>query len=534
MNSKEGFNLTPRADMTHRYYTAGGISRRTFVYGATAFGSALATIGMGAGDGYAQPRKGGVLKFGNAGGSPEDNLDPRKITDGVVVLAAFATYNLLVEVDDNGKATPELAESWEARPGAVTWIFNIRKGVSFHNGKELDADDVIYSLNLHRGDSSSGAKSTLSGIKSIRKVTPHQLEFTLHEANADMPYTLSDFHLMIVPDGWTDWLKPVGTGAFSVEGFKPGVSASGNRNPNYWKTGRGHVDRYEITVINSFEKRLEALTNGDVHLINRVDRGSVERIKANPDLEIARSPGGQHFTLLMQCHQPPFDNADLRKALKYSINREAAVEAILHGYGSVGNDHPIPKHDPNFNSELPVRPYDPEKGRFYLKKAGFDTLTVDLITSPAAFPEAPSTAELYKKHAKKSGIDINVQVKPSHGYWNDVWMKVPFCMSFWGGRATSDMMLSTAYKSDSNWNDTFWRREDFDKLLLEARGMLDADKRRQIYWDLQKMIHDDGGNIVPMFAEFVDCRRTFIKGLTPSPVFELSGLRAAERCWIDA
>jgi len=480
-----------------------------------------------------QPRKGGILRSGNLGGSSNDDLDPRKITDSVVGLVSWATYNQLVEIDDHGKACPELAESWEAKADATEWLINLRQGVQFHHGKELDASDVIYSLNLHRGDSNSGGRYALSNVKDIKKTNSHQIRITLNEPNADMQYALSDYHLMIVPDGWNDWLNPVGTGAFSLDKFEPGKGASGTLNPNYWKEGRGHLAGYEVTTINDFEERLDALKSGRIDMMNRVDRSVINDIEALPELDIVRSAGGQHFTLPMLCDRPPFDNPHLRAALKLAIDREAIVENVLHGNGRVGNDHPVPHYDTFFNSELPIRPYDPDKAKYYLNKAGFDNFSIDLETSQVAFTEAPETAEEYQQHAAKAGIDINVKLKPANQHWNEVWMKAPLCMSFWGGRPTADMTLSTVYKSNADWNEAYWSNEKFDRLLLEARSLVDEDKRRPIYWELQEMVHEDGGSIIPMFTDFVDCKRKGVKGLTPSTVFELSGLRAMERCWLD-
>ena len=516
-------------------YSQGQVNRIAFIERARAIGvsSHAAEAWIGEMD-ATKPRKGGVLRFGNSGGSGSDNLNPRTITDGVAGIAAYATYNLLVEIDDNGKAVPELAESWSSNADATQWLVDIRKGVTFHNGKTLIAEDVVYSLNLHRGKEISGAKGIVAGIREIKAAGKNRIEISLDQPNADFAYVLSDYHLMIVPDGWKDWTRPIGTGAYVLDYFEPGVRGAGDRNLDYWKQGRGHADRYEIEVINDFEKRLAALASGEFDLMNRVERNRVDFIKKHyPQLTVTRAPGGQNFVILMMCDRPPFDNADVRRALKYAIDRKEIVDTVLNGYGTVGNDHPIPHYDRYFHSELPLRPYDPDKSRHYLKKAGLDGLSVELATSSAAFTEAPATADLYSRQAKRAGIDVKVARRKFEGYWDDVWMKEPFCMSFWGGRPTADMMLSAIYESNADWNDTHWHAPDFGKFLLEARRTRNEEKRRAIYWRLQEMVHEDGGYIVPMFADFVDCINKRIRGLSPSPAFELSSLRAAERCWID-
>ena len=132
----------------------------------------------------------------------------------------------MVEIGPDGEAVGELLESWDTKPGATEWVFNVRKGVSFHSGKTLDADDIIYSLNLHRGDTKSAAKDLLSAISDIKKLGPNQVGITLSTGNADLPYNLSDYHVLVVPNGFTDWAKPDGTGAYALWKASSPASAS--------------------------------------------------------------------------------------------------------------------------------------------------------------------------------------------------------------------------------------------------------------------------------------------------------------------
>jgi peptide/nickel transport system substrate-binding protein len=522
-------------DQLTKTMSAARMGRREFMGRAAALGvsTALASGVLASGGHAEEPRKGGTLKLGMSGGSTSDSLNPITYTDMVSLNQAWQVMNGLVEITPDMQAKGELLESWEAKPGATEWVFNVRKGVQFHNGKPLDADDILYSINLHRGAASkSPAKPVISGISDIRKVDAHQIAITLSGGNADLPYILSDYHLVVVPNGFADWAKPMGTGGYILQHYEPGVRSTATRNPNYWKPGSAHVEAVEITVINDATARTNALLAGEIHVMNRVDRKTVGLLKQNSRVEVVRSAGGQHYTLLMNCEKGPLADNNIRLALKYAIDRDRILKTILRGYGSLGNDHPIPKTDRFCNKELPQRPYDPDKAKYYLKQAGVDRFKIDLSTSDAAFAGAVDTAVLYQGAATKAGIDINVKREPADGYWDNVWMKAPFCMSYWGGRPTADQMLSIAYKSDAAWNDSAWRRPAFDKLLIEARALLDDDKRRPLYWEMQKMIHDDGGNLIPMFADYIDAASTKVRGFTPSPVFDLAGGRISEVVWL--
>ena len=106
--------------------------------------------------------------------------------------------------------------------------------------------------------------------------------------------------------------------------------------------------------------------------------------------------------------------------------------------------------------------------------------------------------------ASKAGINLKRPVRePNDGYWSDVWMKKPFSAVYWSGRPVEDQMFSTAYKCGAAWNDSFWCNDRFDELLVKARSELDEDKRREMYWEMQALVSNEGGVIIPMFANYV-------------------------------
>ena len=207
---------------------------------------------------------------------------------------------------------------------------------------------------------------------------------------------------------------------------------------------------------------------------------------------IERVPSKGHYVFIMHCNTPPFDNNDLRMALKLSIDREAMIQTILQGYATIGNDFPISKSYPYFPADIEQRPYDPEEAKHYYQKSGHSG-SILLRTSEVAFPGAVDAATLYQQQAAKAGIQIEVQREPGDGYWDNVWNKQPFCASYWGGRPTQDSMYSTAYYSKADWNDTRFFNPDFDKMLLAARGELDDVKRAQIYHDMAVLVRDRAG-----------------------------------------
>jgi peptide/nickel transport system substrate-binding protein len=233
----------------------------------------------------------------------------------------------------------------------------------------------------------------------------------------------------------------------------------------------------------------------------------------------------------MQVTQPPFDNVDVRTALKWAINREDIAKKVFLGHATPGNDNPIAPSVKFATNPEPVYKYDPEKAKFHLKKAGMSNLKVDLSVADAAFTGAVDAATLYKEHAKAAGIDLNIVREPDDGYWDNVWLKKAWVGGYWSGRPTCDWMLTTVYAKGAAWNETQWANPRFNELLVSARGETDEKKRKGMYAEMQQLIHDDGGVIVLVFNNYVEAASKKLAHNKIAPNWECDGLKIAERWW---
>lgn len=516
--------------------TQGKITRRDFLARLSALGisATLSPALLATSVNAATPQKGGRLRLGVAGGSTTDSLDPGKITDAMAQSINWQVRNCLVEVDLKGHLIPELAESWEPITGSAKWMFKLRQDVEFHNGKALEAEDVIFSINHHRGkDSKSAAKGIVDPIQDIEADGKHTVVFTLKEGNADFPFIMSDYHLTIVPAGTrgADWEKGIGTGGYALVSHEPGYNALTKRNPNYWKQGRAHFDEVETIGIADVTARATALNTGQIDAMNRFELKTIHLLKRVTGLQIINVTGYRHFSIPMLTDREPFNDNDVRLALKYAIDREHVLQQILRGYGSIGNDHPIAPNQKYYASELPQRKYDPDKAKFHMKKAGMLDYTFQLHGADAAFGGAVDAAVLFKEHAAKAGIKIEVVREPNDGYWENVWMKKPWVMCYWSGRATADWMFSTAYTEDANWNDTHWKHPKFNQLIKAARAELDQNKRREMYVECQQIVSDEGATPVPAFAMQLSAASKKMGFENPAANWEFDGFRLAERWW---
>lgn len=513
----------------------GGMSRRDFLGRAAALGvsATFANSLLSSAASAQEPQKGGTLRAGMQGGASTDSLDPATWQSQVPYKFGRQWGEQLVQLDAQGVVQPALAEEWGTKDGAKTWTFKIRKGVEFHNGKEMKPEDVLATMERHAdANSKSGALGVMGAIKTM-KVDGDTVVFELAEPNADLPYLMDDYHLMIQPNGGKDNpTEGIGTGPYKVAVNEPGVRLGGEKFANYWRDDRGFADQIEIIVINDATARTSALQGGQVNMINRVEPKIVDLVKRVPGVTIQNVAGKGHYVFIAHCNTAPFDNNDLRMALKLALNREEMVERILMGYGTVGNDTPINKAYPLF-SEMEQRKFDPDQAKFHYKKSGHSG-SVLLRTSDVAFPGAIDAAQLYQQSAAQAGITLDIQREPGDGYWSQVWNVQPFSASYWGGRPTQDQMWTTAYYSKADWNDTRFQRDDFDKMLFAARSELDEAKRKQIYADMGMMVRDEGGVIVPMFNDFIDATGPNVAGWKPDGNQEMMGGYALSKCWLTA
>jgi len=519
--------------------TDGKITRRTFIARVSAMGlmAAVSPALLNSKAVAATPQKGGKLIMGSAGGSTTDSLEPGTLSHTMPQCISETIRSELVEVNNKGEAVPELAESWEASPDAVKWTFKLRKDVEFHNGKTLDAEDVIHSFNEHRGpDTKSAAKGIAEPITDIKADGKNIVVFTLKEGNADFPFIASDYHIPIVPKGTKgkEYEKGIGTGPFVLQAWEPGVRFLGKRNPNYFKSGRPYFDEVEILGITDVNARTNALKTGQIHVMNRCEPKTFHLLERAPGVQALKLEGARHYTIPMLTTIKPYDNNDVRLALKYVIDREQMVKQILRGYGYPGNDHPIPRINPYYASELPQREFDPEKAKFHLKKAGMLDHEFKLHAADAAFPGAVDASVLIQESAAKAGIKIKVVREPDDGYWESVWIKKEWCQCYWSGRATADWMFSTAYTEDANWNDTLWKHDKFNQLVKTARAELDQKKRREMYVECQRIVRDEGATPTPVFAMQLSAASDKMGFENPAANWEFDGLRLAERWWFKA
>jgi peptide/nickel transport system substrate-binding protein len=518
--------------------TAGLMTRREFVSRAAALGvtAAVANSMLATSARADTPVAGGTFRMGIVGGESTNTQDPALWASQFPLAVGRLWGETLVRENPDGVLTGLVAESWEGSNEAKTWRFKIREGITFNDGTPCTAQDVLRTMERHSNEESkSAALGIVSSITSMRTDGDDIFEISLDIGNADLPILLADYHLMIQPDGgFGAETAAIGTGAYVMDEFEPGVRATANRREGYWggdQTVVGHYDRVEVIALNDATARTAALQSGQVDVINSVDPKIAKLLDRAPTLTVRNVSGRGHYVFIAHMDTAPFDNMELRLALKHAINREELVEKILQGYGSIGNDFPINAAYPLFDATIPQREFNIEKAAEHYKKSGHDGSPIILRVADGAFSGAVDAAALFQQTCLAAGIPLEIKREPNDGYWSEVWNVQPFCASYWGGRPVQDQMYSTAYYSGAEWNDTRWKNPDFDAKLLEARAELDEAKRKEIYSQMGRQLNEEGAVILPMFNDFVDATLNDVHGYIDDANGSLMNYYAFKHTW---
>ena len=482
---------------------------------------------------FAQPRRGGRIRVASVSSSNADTLDPAKGALSTDYVRHYMLYSGLTQFDAKLTPQPALAETIESRDRTV-WRIKLRRGVQFHDGSSLTPADVVYSLMRHKDPATaSKVKSIAQQIQAVKAVGPGEVEVRLDAPNADLPTILATSHFLIVKDGARDFRTANGCGPYRCKVFKPGVRTIGVRNANYWKPGRPYLDEIELVGIPDEVSRVNALLSGDVQLVNAVNPRSTRRIGASNRHAILETKSGLYTDLIMRQDQLPTGVPDFTAAMKLLLDRELIRKALFRGYASPANDHPIPPSNPYYLPGLPQRAYDPDRAKFLLRRSGLLGVRLPVYASPAA-EGSVDMASILQESAANIGLQLAVNRVPSDGYWSNHWMKHPLTFGNTNPRPTADLLFSLFFKSDADWNESGWKNRQFDQLLVAARGEADEARRKQMYGDMQVLVHQAGGVGIPVFISMLDAYDRRLKGFGSIPTGGLMGYSFAEYVWWDA
>ncbi|MCB2046857.1 MAG: ABC transporter substrate-binding protein [Novosphingobium sp.] len=490
----------------------------------------LAIGACSGGSGRRAPSTRGAIRVATQLSSTSDTLDPAKGATATDYTRHFMLYNGLTTIEDESLvATPSLALSIDS-DDRRNWYFDLRRGIRFHDGSELTSEDVVFSLLRHK-DPATGSKvaTVAEQFEEVTADGKYGVRLRLTGPNADLLTVLSQSHFLIVQAGKAD-PDGTGTGPFRLSDFQPGVRTVVLRNAEYWIEGRPKLERVEVIGIPDEVSRVNALLSGDVHIINAISPHSTRRIEAEPSCAIMVSPSSLYSDLIMRQDELPTGNPHFVLAVKNLIDRPLINRAIYRNMSTIANDQPIAPFQKYFNAEIPQRMLDLDKARWHVRQGGLQGVRLPIYATAAANGSV-DMASIIQEYGSQVGLNFAVNRVPADGYWSTHWMKHPMTFGDTNPRPTADLIFSLFYDSKADWNESAWKNERFDKLLVEARGATDEGLRAEMYGEMQQLVHDKCGLAIPVFISLIDGYDKRLKGLRPIPLGGLMGYRFAEHVW---
>ena len=497
--------------------------RRLLTSGAAA--AVFAASGMA---GLALPKRGGLLRAGLSGGSPADTWDGRRHRGLFMIAAAQgAVFDTLTEVAPDGSLRGELATQWQASADARVWTLDLRRDVVFHNGKSFSAEDVIASLRLHLDPkAASPVRPLVAMITDMRATASHQVRFKLPRGNADFPYLLADYHLLMYPAGQIAqaMAEGIGTGLYKVECFEPGQRFIGRRVQNHYREGQaGWFDEVDFTALDSPAARRTALQE---RRIDVADHLSDPRLQ-DDNIRVQRVTGNQHLALSVSAQLHSATGGHLARAVKHGIDRQLVLDTVFDGFGRLASDSPIGPANRYYHKALEPLQFDADRARYHLKKAKIDQASLAIILSDTS----PVATDVVGAVLRNLASDTGLHLQPKRGEAHD--QSADLNLSLCYGRVTEDWMFSAGSPDGPLRVSGAGHQQRFVQLQTAARSEMDSAKRAAYYDEMQLIARNNGAMIAPVFVDFSHAmRRRLASPEQIGNLWPLDNARLAERWWM--
>jgi peptide/nickel transport system substrate-binding protein len=465
----------------------------------------------------------GVLRVGVS--SNLNTLDPPKMKIGEEYVFNYLVFNALTQIGPDMKVKPDLAERWESSADLKTWTFNLRKGVKFHHGRELDAEDVIATLNrILDKATGSPARVNLAVIKEITAVDKHTVRFTLNIPYSGFAEVMADRITKITPRDRIEQLAtaPSGTGPFKFKEFVPGDHLTVVKNPDYWEKGAPLLDEVVLRIIPESAALTTALEAGSIDLIYLAPLEAIEKLKTNPGLVVDSVPSSSWDAVVMRCDIPPFNNVKLRQAVAAVSDKAALTSLALFGQGTPTLTAIPPSH-PFFNRELPIGKPDATLGKKLMAEAGFPNGLDIKLFIPAGRPARERVGIAMREMVKPLGLRVDLQRVPWDKFVADIEGKAEFNVDGFFSRPTIDTAVYPWYHSTGSWNAITWHYANprVDQILDQARSTASEDEQRRLYQEFQAIVEREVPGIVPYNVNHVNAYRKAVQGFRSTPMMWL-------------
>lgn len=511
-------------------FVDGRVSRRDFIRHGRLLGLSLpllgsvgAAAGLGARPSAAQAQGAPGATIRVACQVPAAAIDPVTVVDIGALLMLQQVGEFLCLDGPDLVLRPMLAESWKPNDKGDVWTFTLRKGVKFHSGGEMKAEDVVATFDrLTDTDKPSSALSVFRGVLQkggTRKVDDYTVEFHLDAANGNFPYLVSsdNYGAIVLPASYKGEYEKTfdGTGPFRLEAYRPKVGASFVRNDSYWGE-KALPARTEFTFFTDIQPQLLALRGKQVDIINSVPVLHTVGLINDPSIEVVSLPAVSHTQLHMRCDTDPFKDPRVRRAIALSIDRDKLVAGLKKGRATVGNDSPFAPAFPSTDKTVSQRKRDIAQAKQLMEAAGVGKGFKVTLTS-RQFLELPEHAQLVQAWAKEIGVELELNLLDNATFYGQAvygrspWLDSPMGLTIYGHRGVPNVYLTAPLSSDGKWNAAHFHNKEYDQLAASYVRALDLEAQRAAAGKIQRMLLEETPLIVAYFGDHISAK---LKGVT--------------------
>ena len=486
--------------------------------------------------GWAQgkPKRGGTLKISHS--TRIATLNVLNLSGPAEYPVIDMTYSGLTRIGLNNQPIPDLAESWKGSDDATVFTFNLRPGVTFHDGSPCTSKDVVATYKaILDPDIPASASSVLSMVDKVEAVDDTTVRFTLKAPYADLPTATAHANARIMSAAALSGdlsemdTKVNGTGPFKLESYDSARITRLVRNENYFIPELPYLDAVEMHLFPDLAAETTNFLSGDVDVMLLVQQADYERISSSPGVKALRVPSGRYVNVVMRQDQPPFDDVRVRQAMALSVDRQLLVDIVLEGLGRPAHDN-ILSPEFKYRIDTPEVPYDPDAAKKLLAEAGYPNgLKLNLVASNRPAIRA-QVAIAIKQMALPAGFDIKVETMPHDTYLANVWRKGNFYMAYWGMQPTEDATFNLLLTSNASYEDTAWHNEEFDALVEKGRSTTVESERVEAYTKAQELILRDKPYVIAFYEDVLTASRDYVENWKINPI---NRYFYTESVWLD-
>ena len=511
----------------------GGLSRRQFMQYAAVAGMTIPMAGIILGTPAAQAaakkktvsagKRAPLLKLSTL--APGSKLDPVIINNGGALLLLGFAGEYLCWDNNQGVLEPRVAESWKANADSTVWTFKIRKGITFHNGKKLTADDVVATFDrLADPANKSNALSVFKGILDkggTTKVDDYTVQFQLKQPVGAWPYQVSsdNYNSIILPKDYAgDWDKTfIGSGPWIMEKYVVDQGVTFKRNPNYYdKARQPNFERLQVTQYKDSSARLAALQSGQNDWDAFSDATTASTLRNDPNFVVGQSPTAGHLQIHLRADKGPFADKRFRQALLLSLDRPGVVKGVVDGFGSLGNDSPMSPSYATTDKTVAQRGKDIAKAKALMSAAGKPD-GFDVTLSTWGRSDIKLLSQVIKQSAKDIGINVTIDIADDDGsaYYDDKrspsWLNSDFGITEYGHRGVPNVYLNSALITNGVWNAAHWSNAEFDTAAKAYMASADVSVQKAQSKKVQEIMLEESPVGFVYFGNVLDVSK---KGLT--------------------